>query len=603
MNHWIVVSETDAPRGFSLLIRRHGMALALFLVVVLTACGGGASDPAGQTVDGATPPDDPEVVATYEGGRVLRGEVDRAILDLPPEQRPQVVGDEHLGWTRGFVRELVLDRLLEEEAQLLGTSDDPEVVASRDEIRRQVIIDTYLERSLPPSPEIDDEAVRRYFDEHPERYDRGASRQVSHLFKRRPPGADLAPLKEETAVLRQRIVAGESFGQLAAEHSDSESRHQGGDLGWLSREQLPAELADVIFALPTGTPSEPLPTAEGVHLFQVEKAVDARQLTFDEVQGMIRQQLVGEAGQRAFEALTDALPSPEGSFVASSEELASLFAAGDARAPVLRMGDFGVDVAHFRTILTQNLRGLQATGRAPTPDYAHTLLEGMARRQKIYLRAQEQGLAEDPEVTRRIERLARRALLRIQRQRAVARRLTAENERLQTYYEANRLRFSSPLRLEVRHLRIPLSAGDPNRAMARLEALSQETAMETDELAAAAEVLGGTIEALGWRTLGELAQIDGRLPSLAADLGAGQRSAPYRGPASLGLLEVAGRREPEPQPLATVLEPVRQAYLADHGQELYQQWVDETLDAAKLEIFSERLVLSSGDATVDVKKP
>lgn len=564
--------------------------LPFVLVAILTGCGGGAGDEASSTVE---PPTDPNVVAVYEGGSVSREALDRAILELLPEQRPQLAGEELAQWSRGFVREMVLDRLLAEEAKLLGTSDDPEVVAVREEIRRQVVIDTYLERHAPPATEIDEATVRRSFDDNPERWDRKASRQIFHLFKRRQAGAELGPLKEEMEALRRRIMAGESFSLLAAEHSDSESRHRGGELGWLGREQLPAELAEVIFALPTGTPSEPLPTAEGVHLFLVEKAVEARRFSFDEVAGMIHQQLAGEAGQRAFEVLTDALPLGEGSFVASAEELATLLAAGDPQATVLRIGDYEVDMARFRTQLAQNLQGLQASGRAPTPDYAHALLDSMARRQRIHLQALEEGLGDDAEVIERVEQRALRALLRIQRQRAVARKLSAEPERLQDYHEANRLRFSSPLRLEVRQLRVPLAAGDPNRAMARLEALSQGSQGEGDALGAAASELGGTTEDLGWRSLAELAQIDGRLPSLLAELEAGESSAPYRAADHIALIEVTGRREPEPQPLATALEQVRQAYLADHGQELYREWADQTLAEAGLAIFDDRLGMPS----------
>lgn len=57
---------------------------------------------------------------------------------------------------------------------------------------------------------------------------------------------------------------------------------------------------------------------------------------------------------------------------------------------------------------------------------------------------------------------------------------------------------------------------------------------------------------------------------------------------------MTARREPEPLPFATVLEPVRAAYLEDHGQELYRRWADEHLATAGLEIFRDRLEALAG---------
>ncbi len=563
------------------------LVLALLsLALAAAACG---PDPA--PVE--EPPADPQVVAVYRGGRVTAADVDRAVLELPVPLRQPGPEETAAAWYEGLVRELVIDRLLLAEAEAAGAGDGPEIAAARRESRRQAVVETWLARQLPAAEEVTEEDARRYYDQHPERYDRAGRRQVSHLFKRRPADGDLTALKAEMAALRERAVAGESFATLAAEHSDSESRHSGGSLGWVTREGLAPQLAEVIFSLPEEVPSEPLTTAQGVHLFQVDQIVEARRFTFDEVSGMIGNQLRIERRRQAVERLATGLTLPAGSFVAEPEELAALLAAGDPQALVLQAGDYRLTVARFRALLDQS-REQQGSERPPA-ELAPQLLAALGQRERIYHQAAAAGLADDPEVVARLERLDRRALLRTLRQRRLQRRLSDEPERLQQYYDDNRLRFAGPLRLEVRRLTVPVTAATADRTMARLERLSAEPGAGGERLSAVAGSLGGEVEELGWQTLGELARLNPRWASRAAGLETGQLSPPLSGPASLELLEVTGRREPEPLPFATVLERVKAAYLAAHLQEVYREWADATLGQAGLEVFRDRLQGLAGE--------
>ncbi len=561
-------------------------ATLLSLALAVAGCGGPDPIPVAE-VPPAVPPADPEVVAVYRDGEVTAADVDRAVLELPAALRQPGPEETVEEWYEGLVREVVIDRLLRSEAELLGTGDDPEVAVAREEGRRQAVVETWLARNPAAAEAVTEDDLRRYYDRHSERYDRQGRRLVSHLFKRRSTaGDDLEGLKAEVAALRQRAVVGESFGALAAEHSDSESRHRQGSLGWVTREGLAPQLAEVIFALPEGVPSEPLATAEGVHLFQVEEIVEAKRFAFDEVAGMIGSQLQRERAREAVVRVAAELPLPAGSFVAGSEELGALLTAGDPEATVFRVGDYELTVARFRGLLEQSR---EQQGGQPSPELAPELLRALERRERIYRHALGDGLAEDPEVAAQLVRLEDRALLRILRQRSLQRQLTGEPERLQQYYDDNKLRFSSPLRLEVRRLAVPVTPVTAGGAMARLERVAAEAAAGSDRLSALAAELGGEVEELGWRTLGELARLDRRWIPVAAGLEAGQLSPPLSSPSSLAMLEVEARREPEPLPFSTVLERVRAAYLAAHRQELYRRWADEVLAEAGFEVFRDRL--------------
>lgn len=69
--------------------------------------------------------------------------------------------------------------------------------------------------------------------------------------------------------VRQRIVAGESFEDLARSHSDDVTAPQGGDLGWLSPGETVPAFEQVMNSLQPGQLSEPIKSPFGWHLIEV----------------------------------------------------------------------------------------------------------------------------------------------------------------------------------------------------------------------------------------------------------------------------------------------------------------------------------------------
>ncbi|GAB4357711.1 MAG: peptidylprolyl isomerase [Immundisolibacter sp.] len=70
--------------------------------------------------------------------------------------------------------------------------------------------------------------------------------------------------------LRQRLLAGESFEELARTHSDDPtSAVKGGDLGWVSADDLVPAFAEAMQTLPENELSEPVRSNFGYHLIRV----------------------------------------------------------------------------------------------------------------------------------------------------------------------------------------------------------------------------------------------------------------------------------------------------------------------------------------------
>lgn len=76
--------------------------------------------------------------------------------------------------------------------------------------------------------------------------------------------------QEEAANIVSKLKAGEDFAALAAQYSlDTETKNDGGDLGWFIPENIITDLKDAALSLPPGGFSDPIPTRGGYAVVQV----------------------------------------------------------------------------------------------------------------------------------------------------------------------------------------------------------------------------------------------------------------------------------------------------------------------------------------------
>ncbi len=554
-------------------------APALILVLASAACA-----PPEPGTDAARPAPAPPstVIAADRLGEITLADADRFILDLPPGQRWQPETEPAELYATA-ARRLAVDRLLHEEALLVGADQDPELKVLERRILRNAYSQHFLgQRPAAARPPSDDEA-RAYYQENVARFERGERREVSHVFKRFRQGAGRAPALAEIARIRERALAGESFELLAREHSDSETRHDGGRLGLVPRGRFPEDFDRVVFGLEVGAPSETLVTADGAHVFLVTNLLEARSFAFEDVRRLIAQELEGKRREQALAAAAEGLALPEESYVPGHEEVVRLLRTGEKGAVLLRLGDFRLTAGQLEAQV-QELRRLLGARREG--DLPLKILDEVRHREIIYQHLLRRGLPEIPRQS--IEQERRRRLIDHHSRRKMASYLERHPERIQAHYERNVLRFASPLKVHVRHLAVP-HRGDAHLVMARLEEARAELDAGRLGLEDLAASLGGRLRDLGLLTAARLQALDPVALRFAFQLEAGEHSPPYQLGRALAMFQVAARQEPVPRPLALVRERVVQDYLAHYSAPVFGELTGELLAAAGFELHAERL--------------
>jgi len=92
---------------------------------------------------------------------------------------------------------------------------------------------------------------------------------VRHILLRAREGVSEAEVRERLSKLRERILAGADFGEMARQNSEDSSASKGGDLGWIASGDTVPDFERVVSTLKPGEVSEPFQTPFGWHLVQV----------------------------------------------------------------------------------------------------------------------------------------------------------------------------------------------------------------------------------------------------------------------------------------------------------------------------------------------
>jgi len=201
------------------------------------------------------------------------------------------------------LRQRACTELLRQEAidvGLLAADDAPSTDGATSEAA-SAAIEALLTRELVV-PDPSDEACRRYFEAHASTYRSGDRARVRHVLFAVTPGVDVRRLREraEAALLEARCHRGgedERFPALATQLSNCPSGAQGGDLGWLGREDCAPEFGREIFAGPeVGVLARLVHSRFGLHVVEVCAREAGHAPAFEAVRGAVALAL----GQQTF---------------------------------------------------------------------------------------------------------------------------------------------------------------------------------------------------------------------------------------------------------------------------------------------------------------
>ncbi len=204
------------------------------------------------------------------------------------------------------IREIVKRNGLTEE--LLKEKIEKEGISWSDyknRIREQMILSRMLNQEIRSKIVLLPEEPKEYYQKHRDRFVREAKKHILRILFTLPEGATpdiIATRKEEMEKLRERIMSGENFRQLAIRTSEGPESRNGGDLGYFAAGELREDLSRAIKGLKAGEVTPVFQTREGITLLMVEDVKTSAPIPFEEVKDAIKEAVYQEKVRKKYES-------------------------------------------------------------------------------------------------------------------------------------------------------------------------------------------------------------------------------------------------------------------------------------------------------------
>lgn len=238
------------------------------------------------------------VVARAGSATVTADDVRYYISQLNERDQAALARDPRL--LSQAVRSMLANRLVFQEATEKKWDQQPETAAQLERVRQNAIVESYL-RSVSGIPAGFPSAadIENLYEANKSAFVVPRQFQLSQIVISVPQGADkdaeAKARKKLDDVLKKLKAPDADFTAIAtAESDDREGAARGGDLGWLSENQIRPEIRTQIMGLALKATGEPVKLDDGWHIVRLIDTKPARTLALSEVRDQLVQRVRDE---------------------------------------------------------------------------------------------------------------------------------------------------------------------------------------------------------------------------------------------------------------------------------------------------------------------
>jgi peptidyl-prolyl cis-trans isomerase SurA len=257
--------------------------------------------------------------------QALHEEIAHDCQGCSPEKMEEIYKDKQ----KDLLRDLIDQALLVERAKDMGISVETDVIKRLDEIRKQnnmgsmeelekavesqglgwedfksqirntLLTQEVIRREVGSHISIPTDAVKKYYDEHQKDFIRPEQIVLSEIFlstEGKSP-EEMSSVEKKAEDLRNRVVKGEDFNEIAKHFSEGSTAKDGGELGTFEHGQLSKQLEDIVFKMDKGQMTDVIQTKTGFEVLKVEAHFEAGLQPLDKVENEIMNRIYGQKMQ------------------------------------------------------------------------------------------------------------------------------------------------------------------------------------------------------------------------------------------------------------------------------------------------------------------
>jgi peptidyl-prolyl cis-trans isomerase SurA len=242
---------------------------------------------------------------------------------------PDKLASEYKDEQKDLLRGLIDQSLMVQRAKDMGISVETDVVKRLDDVRKQnslnsiedlekavegsgmawedyktqirngMLTQEVIRREVGSHINIPADEVKSYYNAHPQEFTRPEQVVLTEIFlstEGKSP-EEMESVQKKTEDLRNRVVKGDDFSEIAKRYSEGSTAKDGGDLGTFQRGQLSPQLEEVVFKLEKGKITDVIQTKTGFEVLKVEAHFQAGLQPLDKVENEVMNKLYMEKMQ------------------------------------------------------------------------------------------------------------------------------------------------------------------------------------------------------------------------------------------------------------------------------------------------------------------
>ncbi|MGD1210234.1 MAG: peptidylprolyl isomerase [Candidatus Acidiferrales bacterium] len=245
----------------------------------------------------------------------LEQEVEQDCQNCTPDRIQSLLKDRQ----KNLLRDMIDQQLLIERAKDMDISVETDLVKRLDQIRKQnnlatmddlekavesqgIVWEDYknqlrnglltqevIRKEVGGRMDIGSDEVKQYYEAHKQDFNRPeqvALAELSLSTEGKSP-EEIAAVRTKAEDLRNRIVKGDDFAELAKRYSQGSTAQDGGDLGTYEHGQLAPQLEEAVFKMDKGQVTDVIQTKTGFEILKVLDHYQAGLQPLDKVSGEI----------------------------------------------------------------------------------------------------------------------------------------------------------------------------------------------------------------------------------------------------------------------------------------------------------------------------
>jgi peptidyl-prolyl cis-trans isomerase SurA len=160
-------------------------------------------------------------------------------------------------------------------------------------IRNGLLTQEVVRREVGSHINIPNDEVKKYYDAHPQEFTRPEQVALSEIFlstEGKSP-EEIEAVQKKAEDLRNRVIKGDDFNEIAKRYSEGSTGKDGGDLGTFKQSELAPQLEEVVFKMDKGQITDVVQTKTGFEVLKVENHYKAGLQPMDKVETEIMNRL------------------------------------------------------------------------------------------------------------------------------------------------------------------------------------------------------------------------------------------------------------------------------------------------------------------------